>query len=1812
MAEPTVQEQKELIAFQEKGVASNSAPLQKEDVDTLNMMDKQKVDAEAKVESKIQEMKEKGTTKEEFLATAESSGEDYVVNQDLVNRIAGELPSTPETKKDSNLQALPPASRESEFTFDFSNDAEFNFDFTEEFNVGVKKERTPSSKKELSLMASLASGMPFDYISNQALQGDESLINQAFLGIDNKLKSQGMAKATEAIAQAKTPQDVITFLSKLKESQDIPPTLSEQRTAYVESLGELDDTDKKELNFDNISPILQYTLKNNIIAADVQKQQTEYQNSQTYTGMALDFLEIVIPFSGAGEEEFSKYTSEIYKRADEFNDMEFTAQRALVKELVETATTSETLLFNNNNSFMQGGQIGTFYRAILEGGLNDPDSNVTAAERGALLETAFNGTIFVGEGLSLVKNAGNLIKFLMRRIHSNKVLKAGVAEEEKWARLIIQRQAAFQLDPNTLGKNNLEVTSDIREGFIKETSVDSRVGLQEQASLKGTRKDRKVLETEKRNLGKLKGVQAARDISKEARALSTEKKIKFKEARKEIIKDQSAQVKTIDNRQKVNQEFINDFDKAAKAESDLSRIGTKLGDGRITLSSLQKADGGFEATGYTGFYRTVPQREGASVFDSQFAFSPKAQYKVEEAVGIKGMPEAMNMTKEQVAERLLPTLTPETDIGLNNVANPRSLNDQILADDTLANIGMRLGRELERANGTSLTPVISGTKFGEGTTDSSLGTFTFILGDGAQGGFKKLADAQKSAEAVSLGKEVPKGFKTRKGAQSNVNQAALGYDYKIVKKETGYYVEMEVEHYTNPFNDTKSLDIKAGTTPSKLTTWALNHARIVEEDMIRGLYALKGVNRSVVQKLEKKAKDAMFLRPEKNQLLMKILEAGDRGEMEWATLKDIQKEFGKVPQDVFDSYRALRDIYDDIYIIRERNYYNALRAAKQKVIYLGPDMDNSLGKVIKPKDLEGDKLVYDTVTKQLVPKDEILESDILVELGETLKLGGTERTYVRVQPKDVRKLNAGDTLNMRIGHVDRMYRDAGWVVKKDNIRNINGVDVNVPKITNIVKTEKEARALENTEEGIFASPSRENNELDFAKEDSVQFGPSASHTKKRGEGVKGADGTKTAGVLNAFESLFATIGSVQNSLDFNVMKATEVKFFKAFEGILKQGSATRFENDISKMYIEKEWNRLSQDMRTEFINHHSYLKSLRHFMWEGWMKSADEVTNKIFNKVGVEVSSQKAIGAIQQKTSVLGIVWNGLYQAGQNTIEAMYAIASSPRYGGKAVMTLPSIMAATVDGDLRGLAKILGSDSLAEELFTELGTNGLIDAVGRSNDFLDLARTAGGNVAIGKVKASVKIASEATMFPTLKRASQGIQETPLVVGNALAYLTEFFELTAKNGGVFKGREKAEISFQAQKRMLTQNSLDQFWFQNRGNPLSFVGQFMQAVYKTILDNVIEAQWEFIRKPLNVVLKPITDRELGSLGKNVSRRVDTFNKAFIVSAITYTLFGPEGGMGKSLGSSLEDFVRSQYETTDDMPPLLDGFFNGMASELANGAMKAADLDGKVDINQTMSPSAFLDMFSSLVAGDFPQVNLLGASAFMLNNVAESAYSSTLLTYDYFANGNLGTMETLALLSQEMTEPFKLLDTAQKAYIAYNTGRNASSGSLSSDDRLTKTEAIASFFGFEPELLTDKMYRMKFSQGDGTGITDMAYYARKNTNMALQQYARQLTYEMDMGTLTREGQQALYVKWINIAKGITGKAHWNSIETSFSSKALKETPPSYNETIKPQVTGKTLDGIIKVMRITSQKADGHSEEAEAVLNNLRENYELMQGNK
>jgi hypothetical protein len=231
-------------------------------------------------------------------------------------------------------------------------------------------------------------------------------------------------------------------------------------------------------------------------------------------------------------------------------------------------------------------------------------------------------------------------------------------------------------------------------------------------------------------------------------------------------------------------------------------------------------------------------------------------------------------------------------------------------------------------------------------------------------------------------------------------------------------------------------------------------------------------------------------------------------------------------------------------------------------------------------------------------------------------------------------------------------------------------------------------------------------------------------------------------------------------------------------------------------------------------------------------------------------------------------------------------------------------------------------------------------------------------------------------------------------------------------------------------------------------------------------------------------------------------------------------------------------------------------------------------------------------------------------MMAIVAESAFSTALLTGG-FVFGDLELEETLILIAAEMTEPFKLLDSTQKAYIGYNTLRNASSSTLSGDDRITQQEARLSLLGLESELVMDKIYHTKFSKS-GDGITDLSFLAKTAINTSLQGYARQLTREIDKGTLTLAKQQELVVKWSNTAKLWTGKEFWNSIETSYAQRALKETPPSFSGYADTFIKGKTEDQIVDSLRILTQKADGHSEEADEILNNIREGYEIMRGDK
>ena len=245
-------------------------------------------------------------------------------------------------------------------------------------------------------------------------------------------------------------------------------------------------------------------------------------------------------------------------------------------------------------------------------------------------------------------------------------------------------------------------------------------------------------------------------------------------------------------------------------------------------------------------------------------------------------------------------------------------------------------------------------------------------------------------------------------------------------------------------------------------------------------------------------------------------------------------------------------------------------------------------------------MVYDVETKSLRRAEDLGDGEVVVKLGTEIEVDGEFRTYLRVPPKNIKPLIAGTTLNRRDGHIDRMYRDAGWTVEVDVIKTIDGVQTVKKRVTHIVKTKAEAKEIASKTEGATPKESRETmaTERDiYSDSESVQFGYGAGHLKKRGEIAKGSDGIKDAEVLNAFESMFNSIAGIQKALDYNVYQAALVKFNKTFKDYLKDGEATRFEASLDSMRkLDSDKQPVmpeSQALRTEMRNHHAYLKSLR-------------------------------------------------------------------------------------------------------------------------------------------------------------------------------------------------------------------------------------------------------------------------------------------------------------------------------------------------------------------------------------------------------------------------------------------------------------------------------------------------------------------------------------------------------------------------------------------------------------------------------------------
>jgi hypothetical protein len=1179
-------------------------------------------------------------------------------------------------------------------------------------------------------------------------------------------------------------------------------------------------------------------------------------------------------------------------------------------------------------------------------------------------------------------------------------------------------------------------------------------------------------------------------------------------------------------------------------------------------------------------------RINSHTIDTEYLETPVSKLIVEQEGGLQKIVDDTGLSKEDIASRQIFTPTADTSIGLPNMLNNlTSMNELILADKSVTNIGMQRARKLETQAGTSLTVRDSATGFKPNDNEDSLGTFTFLLGDGAKG-FDNAEDAL-SASKVGLS----------------------GMDVKIVQQDGKWYAETSIEHKFDPDNDVGGLYLDPNKAVGPIGRMLLNPLRILGDDVMRGLFALKGKNRSTVQKLEDRFKGSVRkLNAKQGLSLSKILEQGDSESLDWTTRASFREATGEGDTKVWESYRAIRDVYEDVYQIRNKVFHQKLDSKNTKFIDDGGD--GNLGTILNPrsvgkgKDIDtADGLVFDMETKRLIvptPDDgfNYVKLTNAVDAGEGIGF----RSVVRVKPERISKLPE-NVLNKRAGHIDRFYRETGWLVKTLGTKIVDGKEVPDNNITHIVSSQKEAKKIAEKEGGV-AIRSRENDDIDgiFGSDNDVQFSYGSSHTKKRGEQLRGSDNLN-APILNAFETMGKSITSTQSALDFNMLKSVEARFFNEFDDMLvkDRGQVSFSPNAGSMIRKQKDDEVLFSDKRlNDFKNWHGYLKTLRtHTNGEAYKavdKAISPVFDPILNAIGKlpfidkrVTDTQAAVMELKGLVSNLFVVLNPLYQVPQNMAIGIYIAGSKGTSGFKSVLQLPALIAARSTGNYRLLTSLVGGDEkLARELVAELDSNGLVDAIGRSNDFLDMAR---GNLDVGattKVRSGINAVKRKTTGLAYN-AARGSQEASLAAMNMMSYLTEFNTLM-KAGKKFDGKGKAEVSFQAQKNVQTQNSLDMFKYQDNSSLLSVPLQFFQHVNKLFLDIIVDPQYRVITGAVETIIK----REISSgrsIGREAGAYSSTYAKALTTTMLTYATFGMQGGLGMSLGSETEAKIRKEFPDLADVP-IFEIMMNGAINETFNSTVEHLGGKGAIDITSTYGPAAFLDMVKSFMLDSFPSFNVLGVSGAAIGTVFESAASIQALA----RAPNIDTFDKATMIASEVMEPISGLKNIEKAVIGYLFQELPYAKSLSSGMKIEKIEAVMLAANIQPALVTDYFNGSSFDKkNEGIfSIMNDEKTAMRNAETMLQAMARDMAYHKLRGTLDLAKGNELLEKWSTAAKTISNPKFKDEIAKAFAQNALTSGSSTYEQYLRPYQESGQINNRAEGLKLLSQKAQSPESKA------------------
>ena len=1627
---------------------------------------------------------------------------------------------------------------------------------------------------------------------------EEQLIQMASDRVKQKRDALVQAQADQKILESTNVEETLDAVQELQQRLNKPVLLSEIRADEIQQAYPTDSPDALYAA-DSIAANMRS-------AQFVSQAQQQLWDQTGWFDIVLDALEIVVPGTSVtfiASEARAKQElgggSSLWNYIDRGGSYEDLAQKlsdvpmekrgAVVDSMIQQIITNETLLIGNSNSLLQADQLDLLektlrdgFAAYLGGGAFDTGSLISG-ETGERVFSAvdlltlgiYGGAKRLGKGVfRKLFPPDNARSFAGSRADTGSGFDNRNAVDPMGTRVAANatgspiRSVVQQGIPNFSAAQRFIPVNETIERVMpvisyrgKEVPVEELQRVVDQLDLRATgkmtRKARKDLDQERKAVGERIAYLESKAGVNEAAAPFVEQGLSRKNA---IRKGKQAQQEEL-NALRTEREYLNSVirqsDDYARAEAEASRI----------RQALDNAEVKYVARSSVARLNLAPAKQspssGAAIDDS-----------------LKGIEEAVNplvKADELSIVNAFNKAVDEAAVGLDDAAKDLEFTafDPARIEDSIRDMGLaqqidpaRYGEvvdqaayQITRSTGGSLKHVPGNTTWKPNSQSDSLGDFKVYFGNGDTG-FDTIEEA------------------------SMAGKMGIGEDLRPVQINGRWYLEKTFTHKYNPSTEAGYLDVSRISSVNPLFGWFLNPLRKLSQVNLRDVWGNIEANRSMAASVLKPAQKALnSLSAQELGDVSKLLSKGDEMQVVFQR-EEVQEALGKLLSDkAYDAYLKTRAVFDMHYEVLNNSTRKVMERKGFKSMHTDDPNDSFFGELIRLDDISDEMRVLDTSTGKAIRKADIPEDAVIMRTVGRKTTDEGSFTIVVGKPEKVGPLPQ-QVVNKRVGHVTRMYQDRQFKVVESFKRVVNGVEIDDVRTLGITRLESESGDLL---KALRSNPKYANSTLEVRKtvenpeqsvegffDDMKSMGYTSSNARTRGEQLLAAD-MSPARIADPIESMALAQFRIERELNMDVVKTLQQRFMNSFSEYLlhptaldkaldafprepaflkfKEGTPTSVKNQIENAYnYIYTMDGIRKGKIAEYFN--SAMRAVEETLYRG----TGLQLNKALQKV-VDGDAQRAFMRLATNAFIIG---RPLFQIPTNLLQTLNIMMRYPALGTRAAaraIGVASALAARGSDDFAGMWKALGktgySDEQLNQLLDLIDETGIVRTTGTVDDFLgavsdginQLEKPSGALKRLGQ--ASVRAG---TFIPRKALdASSKLQEASLNYVNLVAIIAEF-DSAIERGVKLTARNKSEILIRARGLTQTQNSLDQFGYQNGHNPLQMMFQFVQHVNKLFLDIAVEP-----------ALKAATGR--GIVKGNEGAFAESRRVAATVALLTVSLFGVNGlPVGSDVGGKATNYLREMYINSygEDLPDELWQLFQG---GLINALINSS-IDGNVDVTARISPSAFVDMVVQMF--DNMSLDIFGAAGGITGSVLDIGHAVKVLA----TTPELDTMDKGLAILRETANFFSGMKDMERAQIASTWLTQPYNSSLSGNMRVTHDEALFNLFSVNSKMIEDVYRDADFSGRKKSTL-------EQTTNIMIRQMNRELTALKAAGSLDYFKTVEVTEKWIKYAKAHVSEGQYDEVRKQFRMFMIQENGEGFRNFIKDYIDGQSTEQQIRSLK-------------------------------